>query len=203
MGTVQDRRELRRKLLQIAGHQSGLFTAAQARDAGYSYAAQKYHVDHGNWFRIERGIFRLPEWPPERHEDLIRWALWSGGKGVISRDTALSVYALGDVDPIRTHLTVPPGFRKSAPGVVLHRETLPSEDIQAYEGFPITTPIRSILDVAATMDMSLLVGTIRDALETGKVMRRELLFRADAFGAQAALGIERAMKELDGTLQVA
>ncbi len=203
MANVQDRRELRRRLFQIAGYQSGLFTAAQARGAGYSYAAQKYHVDHGNWVRIDRGIFRLPEWPPERHEDLIRWVLWSGGKGVISHDTALSVYDLGDVDPVRTHLTVPKGFRKSAPGVVLHRETLPAEDIRGYEGFPITTPIRSILDVAATMDMSLLVGTIRDALETGNVMRRELLFRADVFGAEAALGIERAMKELDATLQVA
>ncbi len=196
MANVQDRRELRRKLFQIAGYQSGLFTAAQARDAGYSYAAQKYHVDHGNWVRIDRGIFRLPEWPPERHEDLIRWVLWSGGKGVISHDTALSVYDLGDVDPVRTHLTVPKGFRKSAPGVALHRATLPSEDVQGFEGVSITTPTRSVLDVAAgNLDADQLASAVGDAIGAGLATKRELLRRADSFGAHAALRIERSLMD--------
>lgn len=196
MASVQDRRELRRKLFQIAGHQSGLFTAAQARGAGYSYPAQKYHVDHGNWQRIDRGIFRLPEWPPERHEDLIRCVLWSGGKGVISHDTALSTYELGDVDPIRTHLTVPPTFRKSAPGLVLHRAALPREDIRGYEGVTITTPIRTILDVAAShLAPDELTIAIDDALAKGMVTRRNLLHRADEFGPHAALQIERALSK--------
>ena len=194
MATVQDRRELRQRLYRIAGQQSGLFTAAQAVEAGYSYAAQKYHVDHGNWARIDRGIFRLREWPPDRHEDLIRWVLWSGGKGVVSHDTALSVYDLGLVDPVRADLTVPPGFRKKAPGVVLHRAVLPAGDVRMWEGVRITTPTRSLLDAAAGyLEGDQLAYAIKDAIRVGRTTRTELIRRADEFGPHAALRIERAL----------
>ncbi len=38
-----DRRDLRRRLIAFAGEQGGYFTAAQAKDAGYSYQAQAYY----------------------------------------------------------------------------------------------------------------------------------------------------------------
>ncbi|MEX0832685.1 MAG: type IV toxin-antitoxin system AbiEi family antitoxin domain-containing protein [Actinomycetota bacterium] len=194
---IQDRRELRRRLFQVAGSQSGLFTAAQALKAGYSYAAQKYHVDHGNWKRVDRGIFRLAEWPPERHEGLIRWVLWSGGKGVISHETALSVYDIGDADPIRVDLTVPSPFRKTAPGVKLHRGVLPERDVTMFEGVRISTPTRSLLDTAAGyLDGDQFATAVSDAIRNGKTSRGELLRRADAFGAEAALRLERALMDM-------
>ncbi len=195
MTKVQHRRELRRRLLQVAGRQSGMFTAAQARDVGYSYPAQKYHVDHGNWTRIDRGVFRLAEWPPGPHEDLVRWVMWSGNRGVISHDSAMAVHELGEIDPARIHMTVPPGFRRSAPGLVLHRTVLPVDDIQHHEGVPVTTPVRTLLDVAAgDLDLDQLTDAIRQAIDDGKATRRELLRRADDFGAHAALRVERALQ---------
>jgi predicted transcriptional regulator of viral defense system len=195
MPTVTDRRDLRRRLLQIAGRQSGMFTAAQAREVGYSYAAQKYHADHGNWTRIDRGVFRLAEWPAGPHEDLVRWVIWSGSRGVVSHESALAVHEIGEIDPARIHLTVPPGFRKSAPGLILHRTALPAQDIQHHEGVAVTTPVRALLDVAAgDLDLDHLADAIRDAIDEGKATRRDLLKRADDFGAHAALRIERALR---------
>jgi hypothetical protein len=52
-----DRQALRQALYRLAAGQAGFFTAAQALGLGYSYQAQKYHVDHGNWVRVDRGIF--------------------------------------------------------------------------------------------------------------------------------------------------
>lgn len=195
MSNVQDRRDLRRRLLHTAGSQSGLFTAAQARDAGYSYQAQKYHVDHRNWARIDRGIFRLAEWPVGQHEDLVRWILWSGDRAVVSHETAMSLHALGDADPSRVHLTVPPEFGKAAPGLILHRGTLSAQDIQRREGVPVTTPLRTLLDVAAgDLDLDQLATAVDDAIAAGKATRRDLLKRSDEFGAHAALRLERALK---------
>lgn len=62
-----DRRDLRRRLFNLASEQAGYFTAAQAKGVGYSYQAQAYHVAAGNWLRIERGLFRLAEWIPDNH----------------------------------------------------------------------------------------------------------------------------------------
>jgi len=76
---VADPRDLRRRLSAVAATQSGYFTAAQALEVGYSYPQQKFHADHGNWLRVDRGIFRIPDWPVGPHDDLVRWDLWSKG----------------------------------------------------------------------------------------------------------------------------
>jgi predicted transcriptional regulator of viral defense system len=198
---VQDRTDLRRRLLAIAARQSGYFTAAQALDAGYSYPAQGYHAKRGNWLRVDRGIYRLPEWPTGPRDDLVRWSLWSRGRAVVSHETALSVHEMGDVDPARVHLTAPPNFRQKNPGVVIHRADLAPRDVQEHEGFRVTTPLRSLLDVAAgELDLDQLGQAIAEALARGMTTRRALLDRADEFGANAALRIERALQgvERDG-----
>ena len=135
-----DRQDLRRRLAVLAAAQSGYFTAAQALALGYSYQAQKFHADHGNWLRVERGLFRLTEWPVGAHDDLVRWSLWARGRAVVSHDTALAVHGLGEANPATVHLTVPPSFRSSAAGVVLHRAVIDDEDVWQYEGFRVTQP---------------------------------------------------------------
>ncbi len=195
---VQDRTDLRRRLFAIAARQSGYFTAAQALDAGYSYPAQGYHAKRGNWLRVDRGIYRFPEWPTGPRDDLVRWSLWSRGRAVVSHETALSVHELGDVDPARVHLTAPPNFRQKNPGVVIHRADLAPRDVQEHEGFRVTTPLRSLLDVAAgELDLDQLGQGIAEALARGMTTRRALLDRADEFGANAALRIERALQGVE------
>ena len=192
------RRDNRHRLAEIALRQSGYFTAAQARELGYAYPAQKYNADHGNWLRVDRAIYRLRDWPSGPHDDFVRWRLWSKGRAVVSHDSALSVHGLGTVDPTRVHLTVPPGFRQVAAGAVLHKAMLDDADVERREGFVITTPIRSILDAAAgDLDVDQLRLVVQDALDRGFTTRRRLIERADATGARAALRIERAIRDLD------
>ena len=190
---------MRQSLLEVASSQSGYFSAAQALEAGYSYQAQRHNVNQGNWTRVDRGIFRLPEWPVGRHEDLVRWTLWSRNQAVASHATALAVHELGDVNPVRVHLTVPAGFRKKSNGVVLHRGVLPGEDVEGWEGFSVTTPMRSILDSASDgIEGDQLSRVIEDALERGLVTKRSLRTRADSFGPSSALAIERTLTEAAG-----
>lgn len=196
MPAVQDRVELRRRLTRIAAQQSGYFTTAQALEAGYSYSAQRYHVRRGNWEQVDRALFRLPEWPGGRWDHLVRWSLWSGGRAVVSHETALVVHDLGDVNPGRIRLTVPPGFRKRGL-VVLHHGELRREDVEDWEGFRVTSPLRSILDVAAHLEVDQLATAIGDALQRGLFSRRRLRERADGFGPEAALAVERALGELE------
>jgi predicted transcriptional regulator of viral defense system len=192
----QDPLELRRTLTRIAAQQAGYFSAAQALEVGYSYQVQRYHVQRGDWQRVDRGIYRLADWPASQHEDLVRWTLWSRGRAVVSHETALAVHELGDMMPARIHLTVPPSFRMSASAVVLHRALLDPSDVEQFEGFSITTPMRSILDTAAGgTEVDQLARTIRDARERGLLTPRSLRSRADRFGSAAALAIERALRQ--------
>ncbi len=171
-----DRQDLRRRLAALAATQSGYFTAAQALKVGYSYPNQKFHVDRGNWVRVDRGIFRLPEWPVDPRDDLVRWSMWALGQGV------------------RVHLTVPPRFSKSDPAVILHRATLDEADVEDRAGFRITTPLRSLIDVAAAgADLDQLARAIGEARNAGMVTPRRLRERAEEVDVRGALRVEQAL----------
>jgi predicted transcriptional regulator of viral defense system len=191
-----DRQDLRRRLASVAATQSGHFTAGQALSVGYSYQAQKFHADRGNWLRVNRGVYRLPEWPVGEHDDLVRWSLWSRDRAVVSHETALALHDLGDANPAVVHLTVPPSFRSRAPeGIRLHRAELPDGDVWQYEGFRLTTPLRTLLDLSAgTLDVDQLVDAIKRTTQREPAVPTGLTSRAEELGPRAALRIERALR---------
>ena len=181
MSARKDPRETERHLWAIASEQGGYFTAAQALSVGYTYRQQHFHRERGNWLLIDRGLFRLRDYPNSPHEDLIRWAFWSrDGKGnikaAVSHESALAFHDLGDVMPARLHLTVPKGFRKHPPGAcVLHYAALTDRDIERHEGFLVTTPVKTIRDVAeGDLSPEHLLKALDEALKRGLILRRQL-----------------------------
>lgn len=197
---LHDRTATRTALWQIASGQRGYFTAAQAVEAGYSYQAQRYHARRGNWTPVDRGIYRFREFstlPGGGDDHLVRWALWSRGRGTVSHNTALSVHDLGTANPSEIHLTVPPGFRKTDSAVVLHRAVLAADEVEEREGYRITTPVRAIVECAdGDVDQDALDSAVAEALQRGLTTRRRLLYAAQRLGARSELGIERALREL-------
>jgi hypothetical protein len=68
-------------------------------------------------------------------------------------------------------------FRKGAPkGVVLHRGKLDAADTEERQGFLVTTPLRTILDIAADDGVSEehLRKAIAEALDLGLVRKSAL-----------------------------
>jgi len=191
-GTRQD---LRLAMQRLAFSQSGYVTAAQALDLGYSYQAQKYHVDSGNWLRVDRGLFRLPDWPASPEDQWVRWSLWSEDRGVVSHDSAALVHDLGELDPRHVHLSVPVGFRAVDPAVVTHVSELPATDVLDRGAWRVTTPLRTLLDLAgADTTQDQLGAAVAAALERGLTTALRIRTRSDEAGDRAALRIERALE---------
>ena len=188
-----DRTDLRRALFRLATEQAGYFSAAQARDLGYSYQAQAHHVEAGNWVRVERGVFRLADWVTGVHDEFAMWTLWSRGKAIVSHESALAVHGIGEFESARVHLTIPRNFRMTAPAVVVHCVELPESDIEQRVGFRVTTPLRTIIDVASQLpDEEQLARAIEQAVSEGLLSVRSLRSRAEVVDVRAALRIERA-----------
>lgn len=191
-----DRAELRNRLAALAATQSGYFTAAQALELGYSYSQQAFHARRGNWLRVDRGLYRLPHWPIGLHDDLVRASLWARGHGVVSHESAAAVHDLAEIDPARTHLTVPSAFRGRHAAVVLHHLDLEASEVEEHTGFRVTTPLRTLVDVArSSTDLDQLGRAVREALERHLVTLGRLRSRAEALDARAALNIERSLLE--------
>lgn len=199
-----DIQEREQRLFEIAESQGGYFTAKQALRAGYYYRLQVHHKNRGNWLHIERGIYRLRNFPNSPHEDLIRWSLWSHNRkeepqAVFSHQTALAVHEIGDLMPAKIHFTLPKSFRKPIPGgCVVHRDQLPPEDIERNSGFLVTTPVRTLVDVAeeGAIDPEHLMRSVEDALRRGLVSIQDLRARAQSDRLQKLLpDVEARLKE--------
>lgn len=166
-------------LYALAATQDGHFTTAQAAEAGYSRPLLNHHVKAGRFLRIERGIYRLRDFPPADHEDLVVPWLWSDQQGVVSHETALLLHGLSDALPARVDLTVPASWRdrrlKIPPIVRLHHADIPAAD-RAWSGpVPVTTPLRTLADCAADhVQPDLIAQATRDGLRRGLFAEREL-----------------------------
>jgi len=149
---------------------------------------------------VNRGIYRLRDFPASPHEDLVYWSLWSGEKAVVSHESAAAVHDLGDLLPGRIHLTVPPAFRKTAlEGVILHRGRLEESDLESHEGFRITKPLQTIIDLLISgTESDWLAGVIRDALNKGAVTRTALDARIAALSPEYRDRAERILKHVEG-----
>ncbi|MFO8149542.1 MAG: hypothetical protein R6T93_04565 [Trueperaceae bacterium] len=183
MGSVESGREdAESKLYDVAERQAGYFTASQAREAGYSHASHSYHHKAGHWLRDGWGVYRLAHFPHVAGEDFVRWMLWSRDRAgvmhaVVSHESALQVHELSGVLPHETHVIVPKRFRKKPPdGVVLHRADLAEGDVRERDGYRVTTPLRTLLDVAASLPrLEHLEAATSEALARGLVRRSALV----------------------------
>lgn len=173
-----------RQLQALAVLQGGYFTAKQAARLGLRSPHLAYHQTAGTSERIAHGLYRLRDLPLHEHDELIKLSLWSRDRrdvpqAVVSHETALSLHDLGELIPEEIHLTVPPRtFRKRAPvHCRLHKHPLKHSEIEERDGFRVTSPLRTLLDVADrhSVGSDQLEKAVRSAVNRGLVRRSALI----------------------------
>ena len=160
------------RLYSLADAQLGYFSTSQAEELGVDRRYLSHHVRSGNLERVGRGVYRLLNYPSHPFEDVMATVLWIGDGAAASHDTALAIYGLADAMPAVIHITVPRRFRGSRPGVLIHRAPLPTGDVTVRDGIPVTTPLRTILDVVS--DSSVAALAAEEAIERGLIRVSEL-----------------------------
>lgn len=171
-------------LFEIAEEQDGYFTAKQAYAAGYSQRMQSYHVANGDWVREQRGIFHLKHFR-DRLDDYMIWYLWSSNRqgkpqGVFSHDTALTLHEFSTWTSNKIHMTVPKRFRrfKKIPAVLeLHYADLSPEFITVIKRVPVTTPLKTLLDllISGYVPRHHLLEAMQQCTQQGLIHRNDIL----------------------------
>ncbi len=186
MCAVQKRRQIDpfSALMEIAQAQQGYFTTRQAIAAGYADNTHTYHVRTGNWERVQRGIYRLAHLSLAEDGLTPAFILWTRGRddkplGVLSHETALSYFDLGDFNPAKVHLTVPAGFRRNSQppkAVVIHRATLTPAEITLLRGMPICRVTRALCDVVQKNNLALeeCRRLVKEARRQGMILESEI-----------------------------
>ena len=164
------------ELYALAEEHGGLLLSKEARALGIKDSVLVRLAQRGRLERMTRGVYRIAQYPADRlaqYREAILWARASQGpeQVALSHETALMVYGISDVNPSRVHLTVPVSarLRRERPRwIAVHRAILSPVEIQTYEGIPVTTVERSILDtLAANQRPEMALHAIADALREG------------------------------------
>ncbi len=165
-------------VVEIAGEQQGYVTQEDARAAGIAPTTLARMAERGTLVRTSHGVYRVPLIPAGPLDQYREATLWPRGvRGVLSNETALSLYELSDVNPAKIHITVPRAHRpqRKTPALyVVHRADLSDDEITAYEGIPIVTPVRAILDAhASELGPALIDQAIADGQRLGVLTRAQ------------------------------
>jgi predicted transcriptional regulator of viral defense system len=174
-----------------AYQQNGYFTVRQARAHGVSSQLLRHHVRRGRFEPLRRGLYRVQGFPTVAHDDMReKWMAVGSGKAVLSNQSALALLELSDNIPEAVHLLVPRRHRglRRPPGVVVH--TRPDdEDLKVVwrDGLPITSPARTLIDVAGELQPEQAEMALRQALGRGLVTARQLRAEAGRRGKQRAI----------------
>jgi predicted transcriptional regulator of viral defense system len=188
LATRHDRRPSLDQLFGVAVGQAGYFTAAQAKEAGYSLQLLQHHLRHGSLERAGRGIFRFVRFPATDESDFVVPWLWSGRRGVVSHESALQLHDLADALPERVHLSLPKEDARRrlqipAAFVVAYADVPPGEVI--WRGaVPVTSPLRTLRDC---LDAHVTPEWVQQAIDRG--LRRGLFTRADLIALSLPPGV--------------
>jgi hypothetical protein len=165
------------ELAEIAAGQWGMVTSRQAAAVGVDARTLVRLAEIGELERLAHGIYRLAGAPPSQHDDLrVVWLsldprrtayerISSGPIEVVSHRSAAVLLGLGDLDADVLEFSVPSRRQTRRPDVVIHLVEVPEEDWQMVDGLPVTTPLRTISDLAgAHIDQGHLASAVRDAI---------------------------------------
>ena len=191
------------RLFGLAGGQAGYFSAAQARELGYSARSLVHHVAAQHVERISRGFYRLVGVPAGPHEDVVAaWLKLVPHRAVVSHDTALALYEMAPSRSHQIHLTLPRKYRprtsQSASAVALHTITVPlrRHEVTTRFGVQVTSPARTIADIADIgADPSIVIEATGRALATGLVSPNELRAAVRRRSSRVRQLIARAIQE--------
>jgi very-short-patch-repair endonuclease len=145
----------------IAARQHGVVSRRQLVDAGFAARSIAHRVEKGRLIRLHRGVYAVGHRPPSPHARAMAAVLACGPGTVLSHRSAAALW-----DLIRWDRPIEVTARNARrhQGILVHRSrTLTRADVTRHYGIPVTTPARTLEDLARLLDPASLTRAVNDA----------------------------------------
>jgi very-short-patch-repair endonuclease len=137
------------RLVARAERQHGVVTRKQLMALGFGKGTIDARVRNGRLWRVHQGVYAVGR-PTLTLHGRFSAAVLSCGPGAALSHLAAGVLLslLAERGP-RIDVTVPGrGGRRRRGALIIHRGPLPDEDVTTKHGLPVTTPARTLIDLA-------------------------------------------------------
>jgi very-short-patch-repair endonuclease len=139
-------------IARLAARRQGMVTTAQRFEAGFSEGAIRRRVAGGWLVRRHRGVYQVGVFGGPFGAEMAA-LLACGPRAVLSHETAAVMWRLFErVASAPVHVSVIGALAGRRPGIRAHRaDGLAEEDIVRRNRLRVTTPARTLLDLASSM----------------------------------------------------
>jgi len=156
----------------LAARQHGAFSRAQARALGMTSRVLRRRVVTGRLSEARSGVLVVSGHPGSWVQSLWVAHLWAGERSAISHRAAGALWEFEAVETGFVEITTTRRLRDE--GVIVHRKRLSDRDVTRIDGLPVTTPGRTLLDLADVYREGRVARAMNTALHLGKTTIQEL-----------------------------
>jgi very-short-patch-repair endonuclease len=162
---------------RIAARQWGIVSFDELLACGLSARQVVVRVDTGRLHRVHRGVYAVGHAKLSTEACFLAAVKACGPDAVLSHFSAAALWGLVAWDMRRPEVTVPRAGRREHPALRVHQ----SRQIEraSRHGIPLTTPARTVLDLASVLDGKRLRRGVREALALELVTAGELVKRLE------------------------
>ena len=158
-------------------------------------------MSEGLWCRVLPGVFRITGAAQSQAQLPMAATLWAGDGSVVSHATAATLWGFTGVRERKVELWVPSPRNPKHSLVAVHRGTrIDRADRDLIGSLPITTPIRTLIDLSARMDDDRLLAAVESAVRAKVVTRERLAVRTKILRTSGRPGAGRLAELLEGSM---
>jgi very-short-patch-repair endonuclease len=181
-------------IARVAARQQGMVTRVQLRDAGFDDRLLRRRMAAGWLTRRHQGVYLLGVFAGPLGDEAAA-LLACGSRAAISHWTTAAAFGLRErMEGEPVHVVAAGGLTGRRAGVYAHRvEVLPARDVTLVHGLRMTTPARTLLDLAASTPLPRLDELVEEAEVRELVTRSELLSMLDRGAGRPGIGAFRAV----------
>lgn len=174
-----------RQAWELAGRQHGIVTRPQLLKLGFTSRSIEHRRATGRLHLVTRGVYAVG-WPAlDRRRRWMAAVLACSEGAALSHRSAAALLGIGSELPERIDVSVPRRCELRRPGLLIRgRPSLAAKDIGSCDGISVTSPVRTLVDLATELEPIPLERAVNDADKRGLVdpeaLREELVrFRGE------------------------
>ncbi len=181
----------------LAAKQDGLVSRRQLVVLGMDDDAIALRVLSGRLHRVRRGVYAVGHVGETIRSRLRQAVLAIGDDAAVSDLSAAAELRVRSPHPPVVDITCPRALR-TRPGIRLHRRRLDSDEVRVLDGIPVTSPARTLFDLASTVSARTLERIANQAFVERLVTVEELAAAADRHrGRRGSRAFARLLGRID------
>jgi very-short-patch-repair endonuclease/predicted transcriptional regulator of viral defense system len=172
--------------------QHGVVTHEQLLELGLNADAIHYRLARGRLHPIHRAVYAVGRPDLTRHGRWMAAVLACGPDALLSHASAAALWGLCQVEGSAVEVSVPYRRPKRHAGTRAHRRAgLTADDRGEHERIPVTSPARTLIDIAPRLDPDELEAAINEANRLDLVDPESLRSYVEGLGRRPGVGVLR------------